>query len=1036
MSVLDERFSDDSAAGRTVDWLSTWYHVFVVAGLFGFMLWLRARTWGNYVVDGDILFSGNDAWYHLRQVSYTVANWPNTMPFDVWTQFPFGKSVSQFGTFYDQLIATAALIVGLGNPSDHLVRMVHLFAPAVFGAAIVIPTYYLGKHVGDRIGGVIAGVLVALSGGELLRRSLVGFTDHHVAEVFFQVIAVLAILIALRVAQREKPVYELLVDRDWNALRRPLGWSAIAGATLALYMSVWPPGILLVGILGVYVTLQLPIAYLRGESPEHVGIGAGTIFAVAAVLSLASLDSVGLGMVETSLAQPGLALAGMLWVVVLSWLARIWDSRELATWQYPVTIFGGLFVGAALLAVVLPDVFWYFVDQLLRFVGFAFNPHSGSSITVGEVQPLPIGQADTLVSWLGITPVIAGIGVVLALAHQYTDDELDPAYLFVAVWFVLFVAATFTQQRFAYYLTVPAATMTALVVTRLFRYLRSFSETDGVETYQLLVVGSVIVALVVPMVFLAPTALDRSAQNGPGGVQGWQSSLEYMETETPAVGNAGGAGNGDRMSFYGTYERTDDFEYPDGAYGVLSWWDYGHWITQEGERIPVANPFQGNAGEAASFLVAGNETQAGDALEVVSEETSDAETRYVMVDWKMATTHGGYPGVAWGKFFAPPNFVDGVDESTYFRRVRGLAQTQQGTSLTGRYFTVHKQAYYETMAVRLYRYHGSAASTASAGGTAPPNGQIPVVDWDDTEVELTDGSQATWHIPARNQNGSAQALRLFDNRTAAEQFVEEDGTAQIGGLGKIPSEPVSALQHYRLVQVDNMSQNPFIASQPGLAQFARNQRLQSGVNAQQLSSFAEPYSAWTKVFERVPGATVEGEGPANTNVTASVEMEMPNANQTFTYRQQAETGTDGEFSMTLPYSTDGYENWGPAEGHTNVSVRATGPYQFSAGGSINESGYLIQHSAQANVTEGQVIGTDESPVTVELERQELGQLGSGDDSGSETDDSGSETDDSGSETSDGDSSTDGSESLDEPSAAGDERRSVETSPAGIVPIEP
>ncbi|WP_136689660.1 oligosaccharyl transferase, archaeosortase A system-associated [Halorhabdus amylolytica] len=1031
MSVLDERFTDDSVAGRAVDWLSTWYHVFVVVGLFGFMFWLRARTWENFVVDGNILFSGNDAWYHLRQVSYTVTNWPNTMPFDAWTEFPFGTSVSQFGTFYDQLIATAALIVGLGNPSDQLIRMVHLFAPAVFGAAIVVPTYYLGKHVGDRIGGVIAAVLVALSGGELLRRSLVGFSDHHVAEVFFQVIAVLAILIALRVAQREKPVYELFVDRDWESLRRPLGWSAIAGAALALYMSVWPPGTLLVGILGVYVTLQLPLAYLRGESPEHVGIAAGTIFGVAGLLSLASLDSVGLGMTETSLVQPGLAIAGVLWVGALSWLARVWDSRDLDTWQYPVTVFGSLIVGVGLVAVLLPDVFWYFVDQLLRFVGFAFNPHTGSAVTVGEVQPLPIGQADTLISWLGITPLIAGIGVVLALAHQYTDDELDPAYLFVALWFVLFVAATFTQQRFAYYLTVPAATMTALVVTRLFRYLRSFSETDGVETYQLLVVGSVVVALVVPMVFLAPTALDRSAQNGPGGIQGWQSSLEYMETETPAVGNYGGAGNADQMNFYGTYERTDDFEYPDGAYGVLSWWDYGHWITQEGERIPVANPFQGNARQAASFLIAQNESQASDALEVVSEETTDAQTRYVMVDWKMATTHGGYPGMAWGKFFAPPNFVDGVDESTYFRRVRGLAQTQRGTSLTGRYFTVHKQAYYETMVVRLYRYHGSAASTTNAMGTALPSGQIPVVDWEDTEVELTDGSQATWHIPARNQNGSAQSLRLFDNRTAAEQFVEQDGTAQIGGLGKIPSEPVPALQHYRLVQVDDMSQNPFIASQPGLAQFARNQQLQSGVDTRQLTSFAEPYSAWTKVFERVPGATVEGEGPANANVTASVEMEIPNSNQTFRYRQQAETGPDGQFSMTLPYSTEGYENWGPENGYTNVSVRATGPYQFTVGGSFNETGYLIQYTGQANVTEAQVIGEDESPVTVELQRQQLGQIGGDEgEDGGETGDGDGSTDGSG-------NSTDGSESLPaDPSATIDERRFVETAPGGTVPIEP
>ncbi|MFW5956509.1 MAG: oligosaccharyl transferase, archaeosortase A system-associated, partial [Halorhabdus sp.] len=326
-----------------------------------------------------------------------------------------------------------------------------------------------------------------------------------------------------------------------------------------------------------------------------------------------------------------------------------------------------------------------------------------------------------------------------------------------------------------------------------------------------------------------------------------------------------------------------------------------------------------------------------------------------------------------------------VDESTYFRNVRGLAETEQGQSLTGQYFTVQKQAYYETMAVRLYRYHGSAASTTDVPGTQLPGGQIPVVDWQETEVELNDGSEANWNIPAMNDNGTAQTIRLFDNMSAADEFVEEDGTAQIGGLGKIPSEPVPALQHYRLVQVSEQQQSPFMASQPGLATFAQSQQYTSGVSQQLLPSFAESAPAWTKVFERVPGATVEGTGPINETVTASVEMEMPNANSTFTYRQHAETNAEGEFNMTLPYSTTGYENWGPENGHTNVSVRANGSYQFNTPTDSNESNHAFQHRGSANVTEAQVIGTDDEPVEVTLEREDLGAIGDGNDTtGDET----------------------------------------------------
>ena len=72
--------------------------------------------------------------------------------------------------------------------------------------------------------------------------------------------------------------------------------------------------------------------------------------------------------------------------------------------------------------------------------------------------------------------------------------------------------------------------------------------------------------------------------------------------------------------------------------------------------------------------------------------------------------------------------------------------------------------------------------------------------------------------------------------------------------------------------------------------------------------------------------------------------------------------------MTLPYSTTGYEDYGPDNGYTNVSVRATGEYQFQAtdGGEV----YL----KRAAVDEAKVVGEDKSPVNVELEQEQLQQI--------------------------------------------------------------
>ncbi len=61
---------------------------------------------------------------------------------------------------------------------------------------------------------------------------------------------VLAVVVALTVAERERPVWELVRRGDWDALRRPTLYSALAGLAVTLYIWAWPPGVVLVGILG------------------------------------------------------------------------------------------------------------------------------------------------------------------------------------------------------------------------------------------------------------------------------------------------------------------------------------------------------------------------------------------------------------------------------------------------------------------------------------------------------------------------------------------------------------------------------------------------------------------------------------------------------------------------------------------------------------------------------------------------------------------------------------------------------------------
>ncbi len=1033
------------------------YEVPVLAVLVGFMFWVRTQSWDRFVSDGGVTFRGNDPWYHLRETTYVVENWPATMPFDPWTNFPYGTAVDQFGTLFDQLVATAALVIGLGDPSPELIATTLAFAPAAFGALVAIPAYFVGKRLGGRVGGLFGVLVLALLPGTFLQYSLVGFGDHHAAEVFFQAVAVLAVMVALAVVERDKPVYELVVDRDLAALRRPVGWSALAGVAVALYVWTWPPAILLIAVLGIFLVLKIAADYLAGTSPEPVAFAGAVSMGVTGVLTLGSLNAVNFSPTSFGLLQPLVAFGVAGTCVGLAWLAREWDERDLPRRAYPASVFGVVVVGFGLLVVLLPDLFATFQNNFQRFVGFSAGAETR---TIGEAQPF-LSQIDPrlgvemrgviereygamfytalvgLVALVG-TPILRGadrqdvlafvggvvvvgavwlfgVGDLLAgvlplgiapvlyetflvggtVAALLLRGDHDAERMFVAVWALFIVAAAFTQVRFNYYLALVVVALNAYLVGRVMLLLR-IVDRDGdlrteIEPYQVMALMLALLVVLWGLVFTVPigqsgqqqlttnTAIEVGNGTAPGDVTKWNGTLSWMQDDTPRAGTYGGVG--DPMEMYGTFDvpPDGDFEYGDGAYGVMSWWDYGHWITVQGERIPNANPFQENAVGAANFLLAPSEGDAEDVLANQSEK--GAATRYVAVDWKMVNTDAQQDA----KFTAPIVFYDeeNVSQSDFLGDAIYQQSPQSGL------FPVtqpKKQRYYESMMVRLYKFHGSAVEPKPV-----------VLDWEASQAQDADGNPID--IRVAPQDGPVVRTN-FSSMEEARAYVQNDSTSRIGGFANNPQERIPALEHYRLAKA---SESSAVESQSFVNSVIQKTR---GLNVSQEQLLNN--QQWVKVFERVDGAEVQGQGPPNTTVTASVEMRMQTTNETFTYHQQAETGPDGEFTMTLPYSTTGYDQWGPEEGYTNVSVRADGSYVFSTPSTSNETG-IYAHRDRANVTEAQVIGESDDAVQVELQEETLLEFPDGNetDAGNETE-TGNETD-AGNETETGNESAPGNE---------------------------
>jgi oligosaccharyl transferase (archaeosortase A-associated) len=940
---MSDDSSLDSLKARLSD-VREWYQYPAVGILFVFMLWVRLRSMDRFYVNGEVLFTGNDAWYHLRQIEYIVANWPQTMPFDPWTHFPYGTSVGQFGTVFDQLIATAALIVGLGSPSEQLIREALLVAPAVFGALCIIPTYLIGRRLGGRAGGVFAALIVAILPGQFLFRGLVGFSDHNIAEPFFQSFGVLALMIALTAAERNPVIWEQVTDRDFSGMRSTLLWSVVAGTAIALYIWMWPPGVLLVGIAGVYFAIKLAVDYLAGRSPDHIATVAVVSMGTTAILVALPFSRMSFSSSQFSLVQPVVALSVAIGAIFMAWLARQWDANDLDPSLYPVTIAGIGILGALGTWIALPNVFNYFQRNVVRIVGF----NTGAATrTIQEAQPFLQGQGffNAVFGYYGLAffSALVGLGI---LAYRTYDGEHSAEYLFVIVWALFITAAAFTQVRFNYYLAIPVAVLNAPIAAAVLdRDLSGFG-LAGVERLRDIEGTHVMTIALVLIVVVAPLAIGVGSGSGSGpsirpayqvgnstgpsgGYLAWQGPLQWMSENTPAEGDWNGSGNTDLMDYYGTYAQTEDYDYPAGAYGVMSWWDYGHWITVTGERIPNANPFQQGATEAANFLLSQSEGSATDVLETVSED--DAETRYVVLDHQMAIPSGR------SKFAAPITFQtldSSWDLSTFYNGFYVYGGQQQGYSFAG---FLKNDAYWNSTMVRLYRFHGSAVEPSTT-----------VYRWAD-QGQFLRGSSLVVKLGPQTGN----ATQSFQNVSAAREFVRNNPRAQVGGL-RAPGKYVEALEHFRLVKA---------SSAPAPQSVLFRELLQDPIR-----------NNWpfTKVFERVPGATVQVEGPPNTLITASVSMNMTTVGRSFTYTQRARTGDDGVATFTLPYSTTGYAQWGPENGHTNVAVRADGQYTFTTS-DLSGPGddTLVVYNATADISEGAVIGEAAGPGTIELTREEV-----------------------------------------------------------------
>jgi dolichyl-diphosphooligosaccharide--protein glycosyltransferase len=418
---------------------------------------------------------------------------------------------------------------------------------------------------------------------------------------------------------------------------------------------------------------------------------------------------------------------------------------------------------------------------------------------------------------------------------------------------------------------------------------------------------------------LSATYAINTAKGGIGAEEDWYEALRWMRNNTPEPG----------VGYYELYEEPPlnettgmrgDYDYPDSAYGVMSWWDYGHIITWIAHRIPNANPFQAGIGGpigsgspgACVFFIVDNENEANEVADVLG-------VRYVVSDFMMADIWNAL----YNKYYAmtvwagnPPSYNT---PSYYYRTTEARLHMFDGASVevdgesiaalahyrlvhesptfvlpllvmdenTGYMYWRHFSGDYETTAAQAQILHGWLFSMSAGVGI---------------EEDLDEGLMP-------------EMLKSAFNSTIP---LSEDSTVAKGNEG-------------RWIVTDEENGNLFFIEKKG---GTLNAYLYGWPTGQPnikawTPEYLQPVS-FVKVFEYVKGARIEGTALNGSLIEVSTTI-TTNQGRNFTYSARTTANDSSEYEFIVPYSTEG-----PIEGGTNFDVSVS-PYTIRAGHFENEA---------------------------------------------------------------------------------------------------
>ena len=558
-------------------------------------------------VSEKFYLSGPDPYYNMRLVNQTLAT--GQYPFyaagerDPLLNYPFGQRGGGRAPLMNMIaIGFSGLLSPFMSDIDAIGYSMQ-FVPALFGALLVFPVYFIGKTLFGRKEGLIAAMFIAIipihigSG----HGSAYALFDHDSLNLLLFFLTFLFLIKSIKEKEPKKSVL----------------YALLAGIPLAGLSMVWVEAQFLYVVIGLYAIIQILIDIFTSKIDRNI------IRNLVIILFTGYLVSMPVRLARTGGFAPDITLFLGLGVALFGVAALVLKKMKIP-WvvSLPLIFCGGGVVAATLYFIKPITGVFPFLSPLSKLSGILYgsgiygNKVSG---TVAEASTYSISRS--VMSYGPAIYWLAWFGLVFMM-YLYFTQKGRRDYLLIITLFIIDIWLASTAGRFLNDM-VPIIALLGGWITwfaiskidykQMFRNIRNAGGgfrglRKGIKIYNILGVLFVALLVVMPNAFLALDAAVPGAatKNGTSNMK-----IDYFgEEHSGAFGSSSYKEQYWVDAFAWLNDQDTDIETPGQRPAFISWWDYGFYGVAVGGHPVVADNFQDGIPPAANFHTAKSEMEA------------------------------------------------------------------------------------------------------------------------------------------------------------------------------------------------------------------------------------------------------------------------------------------------------------------------------------------------------------------------------------------------------------------------------------------